>query len=215
VAVHLGSLPWPKPPQFSVGSLLGPKPFAVLRWIAARAEAVRSSPGGLLLGPKPSAALRWIPVSAEAVAVFLRIVGSTEVSSTLLLDLRSDRSPGGSPGSRLGPKPLPFTVRFPESGRSLGGSPARKVRVDRSRSVSSGRQECQPELAPFPVGSSSKPKLWRLATEAPCRPRPVGFSGFGSPSEPKLFRFSFSGPVKPKLLVPPGFSTKLAGPCKS
>jgi hypothetical protein len=37
----------------------------------------------------------------------------------------------------------------------------------------------------------------------------------GSPSEPRLFRFSFGGPVKPKLLVPPGCTTKLAGPCKS
>jgi hypothetical protein len=176
---------------------------AILRWIAAWAEAFGSPPvdrcsgrslcsspvdrclgrslpqssDGSLLGPKPSAALRRIPVPAEAAAVLLRIVDSTEVSSTLLLDRRSDRSPGGSPGSRLGPKPLPFTVRFPESGRSLGGSPVRKVRVCRSRSVFSGRQECQPELAPFPVGSSSKPKLWRFASEAPCRPRPIGFSG--------------------------------------
>ena len=132
-----------------------------------------------------------------------------------LQESRSSRSSGGSPGSGLGPKPLPFTVRFPASGRGLGGSPVRKLRAGRSRSVFSGRQECQPKLAPFPVGSPSKPKPWRLASEARCRPKPIRFSGFGSPSEPKLFRFSFGGPVKPKLLVPPGCSTKLADLAKA
>jgi hypothetical protein len=118
--------------------------------------------------------------------------------------------PGDFPGSRLGPKPLPFTVRCSVSGRSRGGSPVRKTRSGRSRSVFSGRKACRPEPAFFPGGSPSKPKLWRFASEAPCRPRPIGFSGFGSPSKPKPFRFSFGGSVKPKLLVPPGCSTKLA-----
>jgi hypothetical protein len=153
-------------------------------------------------------------VLAEAASSILWSLSPTEAGSGLL-ERRSGRSPGGSPGSRLGPKPLPFTVRCSASGRSLGGPPVRKVRVGLSRSVFSGRQECQPKLALFPVGSPSKPKLWRFASEAPCRPKPIGLPGGGSPSGPKPVRFSFGGSVKPKLLVPPGCSTKLADLAKA
>jgi hypothetical protein len=148
---------------------------AVLRWIPAQAETcavlLRKAPWpkpqqlsfGFPHRPKPKQVSFWIPAPAEAFAGFL--------------DRRSGRNPGGVPGSRLGPKPLPFTVRCPASGRSPGGSPVRKARAGRSQSVFSGRKVFRPKPAIFPVGSPSKPKLWRFASEAPCRPKPIGFSG--------------------------------------
>ena len=175
---------------------------AILRWIAARAEAFRSPPmdrclgrnrgsspggsplgpkpsqfsGGLLFGPKPSAALRWIPVPAEAAAVHLdRWFDRSLVNAPL--DRRSDRSPGGSPGSRPGPKPLPFTVRFTVEAEALAVHLSGKSVPAEADRFFSGRKACRPKPAFFPVGSPSKPKLWRLASEAPCRPRPIGFSG--------------------------------------
>jgi hypothetical protein len=87
VAVHLGSLPWPKPPQFSGGSLLRPKPFAVLR-----------------VGPLPGRGLSDCPVDR----CFDRSLRSFPV------DRRLDRNPPGSPEERrLGRSLLisPFGVR--------------------------------------------------------------------------------------------------------
>jgi hypothetical protein len=215
MAVHLGSLPWPKPPQFSGGSLLRPKPFAVLR-----------------VGPLPGRGLSDCPVDR----CFDRSLRSFPV------DRRLDRNPPGSPEERrLGRSLLIFPFWRPPRPKSLAGlpdpglgrSPCRSplgsprpaealavhlsgnsVSAEADRSFPAGKNVSR-SWHPFRFGCPSKPKPWRLASEAPCRPRPIGFYRSGSPSEPKLFRFSFGGSVKPKLLVPPGCSTKLADPCKS
>jgi hypothetical protein len=104
VAVHLGSLLWPKPPQFSGGSLLwpkplqfsggsllGPKPVAVLRWVLFQAEACPIVPW-IVASTEVSATFRWIAVRTEILPVLLRKDVLAEASSSLLLDSRRDRS---------------------------------------------------------------------------------------------------------------------------
>ena len=146
MAVHLGSLHWTKPPQFSGGSLLGPKPFAVLRWIPVSAEAaavlrvgpcwgrsLRSSPVDCCLG-RSLLQLSGGSLSRPKPRQFSWIVGSTEVSPTLLwIAVRTE-----------------VLAVLPDPG--LGRSPCRS-----------------------PFGSPLRPKPWRFTCpESPCRPKPIG-----------------------------------------
>jgi hypothetical protein len=147
VAVHLGSLLWPKPPQFSGGSvlwpkplqfsggsLLGPKPVAVLRWVLFQAEACPIVPW-IVASTEVSATFRWIAVRTEILPVLLRKDVLAEASSSLLWIPAETEVFGRFPGSRLGPKP--FAVH--RSGPRFG------------------------------------PKPWRFACpESPCRPKPIG-----------------------------------------
>lgn len=177
---------------------------AILRWIAARAEAFRSPPmdpclgrsrgsspggsllgpkpsqfsGGLLFGPKPSAALRWIPVPAEAAAVLLDRWFDRSLANAPL-DRRSDRSPGGSPGSRLGPKPLPFTVRFTVEAEALAVHLSGKsVPAEADRYFPAGKNVSR-SWQSFRSAPRQSRSSGGLPSEAPYRPKPVGFSGLG------------------------------------
>ncbi len=193
-----------------------PKPFVVYLGSAGEAEASRR-----FSGSPPGAEAPWrftcgSPFRAEASP------GSPvdpcfwpEPRAVHRSDHRRGRSPGDFPGVLRRPKPLHVPVGSPRPAEALAvrlfrnSVPAEAGRFFRPR-PRSGRSRSF-----VPVGSPSKPKLWRFSPEAPCRPRPIGFSGSDPLGSRSSFRFSFGGPVKPKLLVPPGCSTKLAHPCKS
>lgn len=174
MAVHLGSLPWPKPPQFSVGSLLGPKPVAVLRWIAAWAEALRSSPldpcPGRNRGSSPED--RWFDRSLfNAPFGFPPGPKSSAGLPDPGLGRSPCRSPFGSPlpaealAVHLSGKSVPAEAdRFfpagkhvgrsrhssrlaPRQSRSSGGSPPKR-RAGRGRSVSPVRIPFRAEALP-------------------------------------------------------------------
>jgi hypothetical protein len=109
---------------------------------------------------------------------------------------------------------LPFTVRFTVEAEALAVHlsgkpvPAEADRFFRPESMSA-----EAGILPGWLPVKAEALAARLRSAVPAEAD--RFLRSGSPSEPKLFRFSFGGPVKPKPLVPPGCSTKLAGPCKS
>jgi hypothetical protein len=145
VAVHLGSLLWPKPLQFSVGPCIG--------------RSRRSSPVDRCLGrgrrsfpvgPLPGRSLSdfpWIPVRTEVRSGLLRKDVLAEASSSLLWRAFPGRSRSRSPGAPLRPKP---------SRRSRIPAWAEALAVHRS----------VPRV---------RPKPWRFTCpETPCRPKPIG-----------------------------------------
>jgi hypothetical protein len=188
VAVHLGSLLWPRPLQFSDGLLLRPKPFAALRWIPVPAEAVAvllkdrcfdrslyNVPFGVPIGPKSFQVSR-IPAWAEALAVH-RSVPRVRPKPRRFTCPESPCRPkpiGIFRPARMSAEAGSLPGLAPRQSRSLGGSPPKR-RAGQSRSVS---------------------PVWI----------PLG---------PKPFQFSFGGPVKPELRVPPGCSTMLADLAKA
>ncbi len=196
-----------------------------------KAEAFRGSPWIGVSKPKLRGASPGSPPGAEAPWRFTcgSPIQAEACPGSPFGSLLSAEAASSSPfGSLLRPKPWQFS-RSPAPAEAFASSPSvPRVRPKPWR-FAFPEIPCQPQLVgsfgrnlvpaeagrSSRFGSPSRPKPWRFTSEAPCRPKPIGFSGLGFPSEPKPFRFSFGGSVKPKLLVPPGCSTKLAGPCKS
>lgn len=195
---------------------------AILRWIAAEAEAFRSPP----VGPRPGRSLSdypvdrclgrslrsfpWIAVRTEVLSVLLRKDVLAEAFSSLLLDSCRDRSlwqvsriPAWAEAiavhrsvPRVRPKPWRFTC--PES-------PCRPKPIGVFRPA---RMSAEAGSLPGWLPVKAEALAARLRSAVPAEAD--RFLRAGSPFGPKPFRFSFGGSVKPKLLVPPGCSTKLA-----
>lgn len=226
MAVHLGSLP------LAEASSSSP-------WIIALAEAAAISPAGPLPGrslsdcpwiaalTEVSAVFRWITVWIEILPALLRKDVLAEASSSVLLDSIPGRGRFRAPGAPFGPKPWRLS-RIP----AWAGALAVHRSVFRFR-PKPWRFTCpESPCRPKPIGVFRPARMsaetgtlsgWlpdkaealavRLRSAVPAE-ADRSLRG-GSPSGPKPFRFTFGGSVKPKLLVPPGCSTKLAGPCKS